>query len=82
MIHHKVFNQALNGKDFKSALIEIKDKCTSKGILNPIFLAVNARIHHYSNVEEFIASLQLKVVYLRLRMALCSTHTDLLLSVN
>ena len=64
MIHHKVFNQALNGEDFKSALIEIKDKCTSKGILNPIFLAVNARIHHYSNVEELIASLQLKVVYL------------------
>ena len=28
MIYHKVFNQALNSKDFKSALTEIKDKCT------------------------------------------------------
>ena len=51
-------------EDFKSALTEIKDKCTSKGILNPIFIADNARIYHYSGVKELIASLQLKVVYL------------------
>ena len=57
MIYHKMFNQALNGKDFKSALTEIKDKCTSKGILNPIFIVDNARIHHYSGVKELIASL-------------------------
>ena len=38
--------------------------CTSKEIINPIFIADNARIHHYSGVKELIASLQLKVVYL------------------
>ena len=59
-----MFHQALNGEDFKSALTEIKDKCTLKGILNPIFIADNARIHHYSGAKELIASLQLKVVYL------------------
>jgi transposase len=37
MVFNKVYDKALNGEDFKSSLVLLKQKCEILGILNPIF---------------------------------------------
>ena len=64
MIYFKVHDKAVNGEDFKECLIELKAACSSKGIHNPIFILDNARIHHYRGLNETIASLEMRLLFL------------------
>ena len=64
MIYKKVHNKALCGEDFKTALAEVKATCESIGIQEPVFIVDNARIHHYSGLEEVIVNLGLVLEYL------------------
>ena len=47
LIYHKIHNTAVNGEDFKTCLIELKNQCLAAGISDPVFILDNARIHHY-----------------------------------
>ncbi|TBU02984.1 hypothetical protein CWI36_0676p0010 [Hamiltosporidium magnivora] len=62
MIYHKIHERAVNGEDFKLFIKEIYESCQRQGILTPIFVMDNARIHHYRglNDDEEIASYRIK----------------------
>lgn len=64
MIYHKVHDKALNGEDFKSALIDLKNTCDERSIVNCVFIMDNARIHHYSRLNETINDYGIVVEYL------------------
>ena len=50
MIYFKIHNQAVTAADFQVSLKEIKIKCNSKGIDNPVLVLDNARIHYTRNL--------------------------------
>ena len=50
MIYFKIHNQAVTAADFQVCLEEIKIKCNSKGINNPVLVLDNAKIHHVRNL--------------------------------
>ena len=50
MICFKIHNQAVTATDFQVCLGEIKIKCNSKGIDNPVLVLDYARIHHARNL--------------------------------
>ncbi|TBU00953.1 putative DDE endonuclease, partial [Hamiltosporidium magnivora] len=62
MIYHKIREKAANGKDIKLSIKEINQSCQRQGILTPIFVMENARIHHFRelNDDEEIASYLIK----------------------
>ncbi|TBU11052.1 DDE-like endonuclease, partial [Hamiltosporidium tvaerminnensis] len=62
MIYYKIHERAVNGEDFKLFIKEINESCQRQGILTPIFVMDNARIHHYRglNDDEEIASYRIK----------------------
>lgn len=64
MLDYKINNSPVNGENFKDYIIFLKSKCTEKGILDPIFVIDNARIHHYSGVVEMVNELNLLMFYL------------------
>ncbi|KAF7689077.1 hypothetical protein CDIK_2903, partial [Cucumispora dikerogammari] len=64
VLYHKIRNTAFNGESFKSSLIELNTVCLDKGILNPVFILDNCRIHHYLGLKETIESLNLTLLYL------------------
>ncbi|TBU01672.1 hypothetical protein CWI39_1332p0010 [Hamiltosporidium magnivora] len=53
---------AFNEEDFKLSIKEINESSHRQGILTPIFVMNNARIHHYCglNDDEEIASYRIK----------------------
>ncbi|TBU10108.1 DDE-like endonuclease, partial [Hamiltosporidium tvaerminnensis] len=61
-IYHKIHERAVNGEDFKLSIKEINESCQRQGILTPIVVMDNARIHHYRglNDDEEIASYRIK----------------------
>ena len=66
LIYNKIHNTAVNGEDFKTCLIELKNQCLAAGIGDPVFILDNARIHHYKGLNETISELNLKLCYLPL----------------
>ncbi|KAF7687784.1 hypothetical protein CDIK_3019 [Cucumispora dikerogammari] len=52
MLYHHIQERAVNGEDFKEGLRAIKSVCEDRGILTPIFILDNARIHHYKGLSE------------------------------
>ena len=64
MVDYVVNYRPINGEDFKSFLSNLKTKCLSIGISNPIFFMDNTRIHYYSGVKEIIESQNLSILYL------------------
>ncbi|TBT97371.1 DDE-like endonuclease, partial [Hamiltosporidium magnivora] len=62
MIYYKIHERAVNGEDLKLSIKEINKSCQRQGILTPIFVMNNARIHHYRgwNDDEEIASYRIK----------------------
>ncbi|KAF7685751.1 hypothetical protein CDIK_3499 [Cucumispora dikerogammari] len=55
MLYYSIYKRAVNGKFFKVTLKEINEKCISKGIVLPIFVMDNARIHHYRKLTTAAA---------------------------
>ena len=64
MIYHKIHNNAVNGKMFKTFLIEFKNACHAKGINTPVFILDTTRIHHYRGLAETIDELILNLCFL------------------
>lgn len=64
MVDYKVNDRPVNGDDFKSYLNNLNLKCLQKGMLTPVFVMDNARIHHYKGLKELIDELKLNVLYL------------------
>ncbi|KAF7685235.1 hypothetical protein CDIK_4017 [Cucumispora dikerogammari] len=64
MIYHKIQERAVNGEDFKIALKKINEACLRSGILAPIFVMDNARIHHYRGLSEDIKVTAYNIRYL------------------
>lgn len=64
MLFYKIFDKPLNGEDFKSGLVELKNECFIKGINNPVFLLDNARIHHYTNLIDSLGDLNINLEFL------------------
>ncbi|TBU20551.1 hypothetical protein CWI38_0052p0030 [Hamiltosporidium tvaerminnensis] len=58
MIYHNIHERAVNDEDFKLYIKEINESIQRRGILTPIFVIDNARIHHCRglNDDEEIAS--------------------------
>ena len=52
LIYHKIHNTAVNGEDFKTCLIELKNQCLAAGISDPVFILDKARIHHYKCLNQ------------------------------
>ena len=52
LFFHKIYEKALNGEDFKRALIELKEACLDMELSNPILYMDNAPIHHYRGLAE------------------------------
>ena len=50
VIYFKIHNQAVTAADLQVCVEEIKIKCNSKGINNPVLVLDNARIHHARNL--------------------------------
>ena len=44
--------------------MELKEICKSKGILKPVFVLDNARIHHYTGLAETVINEELQLFYL------------------
>ena len=63
-LYFKHQNKAFNGEDFIDCCRELKTICVEKGILNPVFILDNARIHHYSRVAELKNELGIELLYL------------------
>jgi hypothetical protein len=53
IINCHINDSSVNGEDFKSYLLNLKQSVAAMGINNPIFILYNARIHHYLNYEKF-----------------------------
>ncbi|TBU20507.1 DDE-like endonuclease [Hamiltosporidium tvaerminnensis] len=62
MIYYKIHERAVNGEDFKLFFKEINESVQRQGILTPIFVMDNAKIHHYRglNDDEEIVSYRIK----------------------
>ncbi|TBU19960.1 DDE-like endonuclease [Hamiltosporidium tvaerminnensis] len=62
MIYHKNHERVVNGEDFKLSIKVINESWQRQGILSPIFVMDNSRIHHYRglNDDEEIASYRIK----------------------
>ncbi len=64
MIFNKIHDSSINGENSKESLKEIKTTFQNQGIINPIFIMDNSRIHNYSGVKELINELKITVLYL------------------
>ncbi|ORD99133.1 hypothetical protein A0H76_1339 [Hepatospora eriocheir] len=63
-VYHKIHDKAINGKDLKTCLFELKNACLSLEINDLVFILDNDRIHHYSGLSSMIESLNLNLQYL------------------
>ena len=64
MIIYEVFKRPINGEDFKTCLVNLKERCDVMSIKNQVFIMDNARIHHYCGLHEIIQRMGLRMVYL------------------
>lgn len=64
LLFKKIRFSAFNGEVFKQSLLEIYELCTSKNILNPIFILDNARIHHYRGLMDLTSQNGIKLQFL------------------
>ena len=64
MVYKKVFDRAVNGETFKAFLLDLKIKCLEKGITDPVFVLDNARIHHYTGLNDVIRDNGIRMFYL------------------
>lgn len=61
VINSKIHDRPINGEDFKAYLVELKQECIRKGVLEPVFVMDNARIHHYSGLNQVIEDENLRI---------------------
>ena len=64
VLYHTIRNSAFNGEAFKSSLVELNSVCQQKGIINPVFVLDNCRIHHYIGLRVTIEALGLNLMFL------------------
>ena len=64
IIYSKIHESALNGETFKMFLVELKNACVEKGVLNPVFVMDNARIHHYNGLNQTLIDERIEIRYL------------------
>ncbi|KAF7684984.1 hypothetical protein CDIK_4267, partial [Cucumispora dikerogammari] len=64
VLYHTIRNSAFNGEAFKSSLVELNSVCQQKGIINPVFVLDNCRIHHYTGLRVTIEGLGLNLMFL------------------
>ncbi|KAF7689947.1 hypothetical protein CDIK_2728 [Cucumispora dikerogammari] len=64
ILYQKTRNAAFNGKAFKQSILEIKERCSEIGLINPRFLCDNARIHHYRAMMPTLEAASINIVYL------------------
>ena len=64
IIYKKVHDKAVTGEDFKICLQELKSACLNSGILNPVFIMDNCRIHHYKGLQNIIETENIAIKYL------------------
>ena len=49
---------------FKAFLLDLKIKCLEKGFTDPVFVLDNARIHHYTGLNDVIRDNGIRMFYL------------------
>ena len=64
VLYHKIQNSSYNGETFKEVMIELKNHCQEIGIVNPLYIMDNARIHHYTGFKEVLEENGIKILYL------------------
>ena len=64
LLFKKVRFSPFNGEVFKESIIELFELCMDKNISNPIFILDNARIHHYTGLNELRSNNRIRLEYL------------------
>lgn len=64
MVNHLINNRPVTGVDFKAYLLDLKETCQRNGVLEPIFIVDNAKIHHFKGVLECVNNGEILINYL------------------
>ncbi|TBU11544.1 hypothetical protein CWI38_1149p0020 [Hamiltosporidium tvaerminnensis] len=76
MIYHKIHERAVNDEDLKLSIKEINESCQPQGILTPIFVIDNARIHQYRGLNDDEKLLRGARTELQLRISICEKFNE------
>ncbi|KAF7685288.1 hypothetical protein CDIK_3963 [Cucumispora dikerogammari] len=66
MLYQKTRDTAFNGEAFKQSILEIKERCSEFGLINPRFVCDIARIHYYRAMMPTLEAADINIVYLLL----------------
>ncbi|KAF7685102.1 hypothetical protein CDIK_4149 [Cucumispora dikerogammari] len=64
MLYQKIRDTAFNEEAFKQSILEIKQRCSEIGLINPKFVCDNARIHYYRAMMPTLEAAGINIVYL------------------